>query len=256
MGEINNSEKNDELISNNLSAGDSANSESENTRNNISPKSITVKPSFIDFGYLKPLISPKATLNLEGGPVTILSSNERIKVVPLEILEETGIIEVNVVGGEEGDLIWDSIEIRGSGVSVMVPVICNWDEGLANVKSDTLREPGEAAEIPSPVKQGSRVIVDETDKPGLGSVPEVSTSPISVSQSRDFIAPVCPICRRNLVYDSNTKSWLRCEKCKSNVVGSLAGLAAEEGSKGIEDLKKTAKDFWEVITGKKPWDIR
>jgi tRNA(Ile2) C34 agmatinyltransferase TiaS len=67
------------------------------------------------------------------------------------------------------------------------------------------------------------------------------------------MAPVCPICGRTLHYDGDTQSWLNCQKCKSNVAISLAALTIEEGTKGIKGFKKTAKDFWDVLTGKKPW---
>ena len=256
MGNESDPDNNYDLIKPDENPINSVNSEMNNACNDISPKSLTIEPTFIDFGHLKPHVSPKTRLKLDGGPATIRSTNDRITVMPAEIITESGIIEVSVSGGEEGDLLWDSIEILGANENIEVPLCCNWDEGLADVKTSLESEVVNDVEIPRITQEIPIKVMGDVEKSNVEQVPEIAVSIMSSSEERDFIAHVCPICKRNLIYDSNTASWLQCAKCKSNVVGSLASLAAEEGSKGIQDLKKTAKDFWEVLTGKKTLNIR
>ena len=222
---------------------------------------LSIEPDFIDLGCLKPGVTARTSLIIRGGPAKAFTNNAQIRVVPTEIGEETTEIEITVEGGEEGDLIWDSIQIDGIGGKLEVPIMGYWDKSLfespekpaVDYESGVAEKP-EISELENRVIQKGSAQYQENRT--FEYKPAMDTAKTYKPQDRIFTAPVCPICRRNLHYDSNTKSWPICEKCKSNVAVSLTTLASEEGMKGLQDFKKTAKDFWDVLSGKKTWDTK
>jgi uncharacterized protein YegL/ribosomal protein L37AE/L43A len=219
---------------------------------------LSVQPDFINFGCLKPGSSAKKLLKVQGGPAKAITNNAQIRVVPTEIGEETTEIEITVADGEEGDLIWHSIQINGIGGKLEVPIIGYWDKSLSELAEKPVIDPEsgieETSEIVEPEKGTTKKGADRNqEKRGFEYSPITNAPKTYQPQERIYKAPVCPICRRNLHYDSNIRSWTNCEKCKSNVAVSLATRATEEGTKGLQDFKKTAKDFWDVLTGKQSW---
>ena len=214
---------------------------------------LSTEPDFINFGCLKPGLSAKKILVIQGGPAEVKANNEQIRIVPSQINEEITEIEIIVQGGEEGDLIWDSIQIDGINGKLEVPIMGYWEKSLSQSVVKTAIEPESYIEK-TPERDSSKETLGQQAGNRLFEYPTNTNTPVTHQQEkRTFKASVCPICKRNLHYDSKTKSWINCEKCKSNVAVSLATLVTEEGTKGIQDLKKTTKDFWDVITGKKPW---
>jgi hypothetical protein len=87
---------------------------------------LSIEPDFIDFGCLKPGLSARKLLRVQGGPARVIINSGHVKIVPSEVGNEIAELEITAVGGEEGDLIWDSIQIEGIGGKMEVPVTGYW----------------------------------------------------------------------------------------------------------------------------------
>ena len=187
---------------------------------------ISARPPIIDFGCLQPGTSSCITIRIEGGPAKATINNERIQVTPSEIGEEPTDIEVTINAGSTCDLIWDTLHIHGDKVELEIPIIGWWDE-----KFEML-----APEESLPARRKKRKLSSPVPKPPPPIVPEVpdKTQESSKPQKGDrtYVAKSCPLCGRNLHYDSNEKAWLKCENCKGlHTIGSmLSRIGREIGS--------------------------
>ena len=224
---------------------------------------IAARPAMIDLGCLSPGSNPRAKIMIEGGPARATTDNQRIALEPSEIGEEPTEIEITITDGSDGELIWETLHIRGDNGELEIPVICMWDEALSrSFRQSTRRsprrraaEPADPEEFTAAPEESTAEDMDDTEIPH--SVPP--TDPLAANTGkRTYIAPSCPRCRRNLHYDSDNRTWLACGKCRGprRLISPIEGVATETMTGIQKDGKKIMRDLWEVLIGKQDWNLK
>ena len=224
---------------------------------------LTATPSIIDLGCLLPGTGPCTKVRIEGGPARATTDSQRIVVTPSEIGEEPTEIEVTITDGSDGELIWDTLHIRGDSGELDVPVICMWDEALSrsfkqSSRRATRRKVAQPAE-PEEQMGATDVYPDEDMDKTEPAELVLPTEPLAGDQiERTYTGRSCPHCRKNLRYDSDSRAWLTCSKCTgARRLISVPERVVSETRMGIKnDGKKILRDLWEVITGRQDWNLR
>jgi hypothetical protein len=152
--------------------------ESEIKYDNHSP--LKVEPGNIYFGSLKPNTGKNAVLKVTGGPGDVLVYNDRFKVTPSSFGKEDTEIQVALIAGSAGELIWDNIVFRGQSTEITVLVTALW-EGFA----------------------------PETDIIKPEPFPPIGGTQIPTSE-RPWKGRRCLHCNKNIAYDTNVHEWKQC----------------------------------------------
>ena len=202
-------------------------------KNNIS---LSAEPATIYFGCLKPGIDSYVKLTIRGGPAKLIVNNERIQVEPLTIESETGEIEVTIRGSSSGNLIWDTLHLQSDKEKLEIPIIGWWDEKFEILSSQGTFRPDDTTPEKPPVEPPEPppppVVIEEPNKKPQSEKKQQSDRPI--------FGKSCPLCGRNLHYDSEQKIWLKCKHCT-----------------GINVIPSVFTGIWEAIAGgqKKPLTV-
>ena len=219
-------------------------------------------PDIIDLGCLEPGISPRATIRIEGGPATATTDNKRIVVTPSEIGEQPTEVEITVMGGLDGELIWDTLHIKGDRGELEIPVICMWGEALARSFRESART-RDRRNVKQPVEREEQV--DATKRYDVESRNETEPAayaasagtPTTVIGARTYVAQSCPYCGKNSRYDSDNKTWMKCEACAGvRKLISVPRRATAVTRLGIKYATQDLKEIWDVLTGKQDWTVR
>lgn len=226
----------------------------------VQGRQLSVNPSIIDYGCLQPGVGARVIIRIEGGPAKVTANTERIQVTPSEVGEETTDIEVIINDGPAGDLIWDTLHVQGDKGELDIPVICWWDETLSQRPMPT----ADAKETVKPAvseQQKDQALSDDVPvKREVESANSlvVERTVVAGASGRTYIAKSCPYCGRNLRYNSDNGTWLKCDKCKgARIIISVPQRAISETRLGIKtDGKKVLRDLWEVIIGKQDWNLK
>ena len=149
--------------------------ESEITDNRHSQ--FKVEPGNIYFGSLKPNNGKNAVLKVTGGPGDVLVYNDRFKVTPSSFGKEDTEIQVSLIAGSAGELIWDNIVFRGPSSEITVLVTALW-EGFAPEL------------VPEPFTPISGTQISTSERPWKGRK--------------------CSQCDKNFAYDTNVHEWEHC----------------------------------------------
>ena len=148
---------------------------------------LVVDPESINLGCLEPGEGATSSIKITGGPVIAIVGNDRIKVDPVKIEQEQGIMRIEVQAGVEGDLLWDEIILQRGSEEKRVVVTAWWEYATSE-------------------------IVVESDQP---PVPQGIYTSRESDTKRLYEGRVCLFCGRNRRYDSESRTWLKCEYCKS-----------------------------------------
>lgn len=194
---------------------------------------LKAEPERIDFGCLEPGEEASTILKVTGGPSKVVASNDQLKVTPLSIDSENNELQVMLLGGSAGELIWDNIVLQGEKDELEVLVTARWEEHPLQISSSL----------------GDKV----TTFPSGGG--EVTTpSPSALPPVRTFKGRKCWVCGRNIRYDSKTGIWLEHKNCKGiRAIGPFIMRSYREVYEGRKDLVSYLKELWNIIIGKEKW---
>jgi len=223
----------------------------------------SVDRSVIDFGCLHPGAGAKAIIKVTGGPARVATNHERIHIALSEVGEEATEIEVAISGGSEGELIWDTLHIKGNEGEIDVTIVCWWDESLSQFLKEHILEADNknAEQPPGPEAQKDTGLDSDASgerEPELAGVSAVAESaPPGVSE-RTYVGQSCRYCGRNLHYDCDKRMWLECDRCRGwRKLISVPQAVILDTATGIKtEGKKVFKDFWDVLIGKQDWNLR
>ena len=204
-------------------------------------KTKKIEPESIDFGCLKPRNGANATLKLSGGPGQVIVHSDRLRVTPISFGSESTELQLTLLGGDMGELIWDDILLRGDAGELKVLVTGWWEEVIE--PSSLESEPVSVPE-PMPLKPLSEVAQKETQE----TEPRIRGNG---TEERIFKGRACRWCGRNIRYDTNSHSWRRCHNCRgAGIVVSIILRMSKETYGGVKELRRAIVEIWEVLIGK------
>jgi len=87
-----------------------------------SKEGLTVTPQSIDFGSLTQGQGATAKLEVRGGPGSVTALSDYLKVSPGSFTSDSSDIEVRLLGGSEGELVWDDIVLKTDSQEIRVSV--------------------------------------------------------------------------------------------------------------------------------------
>jgi len=190
-------------------------------------KNILVQPENINYGCLKPGENATATLRVSGGSGKVVVNSDHLKVTPLSFSAENNELQVVLLAGSAGELIWDSITLQSETNEVKVPVTARWEEHLLQIST------GSEERLPqSSDKQSEARELDLT---------------------RTFKGKSCARCGKNFAYDINTGAWEQCSCTWYQKLVNMSSYRTKELRLGIKDLPSIFKETWQVLFGKEKW---
>lgn len=187
---------------------------------------LIVKPQSINFGSLSHGQGATVTLNVRGGPGNVAFSSDHFKVAPTRFTPEGGDIEITLLSGSSGELVWDDIVLQTDVQEIRVPVTARWG----------------VRELERPVDTAAEAAVIQRT--------EVKTH---LKDERTFKGRACSRCGRNFAYDTNTRAW---EQCSCNWYQMLVNIGTHlitELRAGIKYLPSAFRETWYVLLGKEKW---
>ena len=136
---------------------------------------------------------------------------------------ETNKLEITLMGGVFGELIWEEIILETDTQEIRVPITARWIKITA----------------PASISENSESLV-----------PKHKEGTQTSEEHRTFKGKSCSLCGRNFSYDSNNGTW---EQCKCN----WYQMAINIGKRIIIDLRSGAKEIpsyleetWRMVLGK------
>ena len=213
---------------------------------------LSVEPPSIDFGCRKPGDGANATLRVSGGPGQVIVHSDRLKVTPISFGSESTELQLTLLDGAVGELIWDDVLLRGGSGELKVLVTARWEEVIAHkpkLEPEAKPEPEAKAEpeaVPEPIPT----------KPLLGQkAKEIQQAKLEVGgneiEGRTFKGRACRWCGKNIRYDSDSRSWKRCKTCNgARIPISVILRISREFYLGMKEVGPGMVEIWEVLIGK------
>jgi len=205
---------------------------------------LVVKPQSIDFGSLSHGQGATVTLNIRGGPGNVAFSSDHFRVTPTSFTHDGSDVEITLLGGSSGELVWDEIVLQTDAQEIRVPVTARWE----------VRELERLVDTPAQIPVTTRREVREPDRP----IDTTTQAPIiqqtkaraHSKDQRTFKGRVCSRCGKNFAYDENAGAW---EQCSCNWYQMLVNMSTHlitELRLGIKYLPSALKETWYVLLGK------
>jgi len=212
--------------------------ESDESETNL----LVVKPQSIDFGSLSHGQGATVALNVRGGPGNVAFSSDHFRVTPTSFTHEGGDIEITLLSGSSGELIWDEIALQTNAQEIRVPITARWEirelERLVNsVTKIPVTDHWEAQELDRPVDTTAQASVIQRTK-------------AHSKDQRTFKGRACSRCGKNFAYDENAGAW---EQCSCNWYQMLINMATHLISElrlGIKYLPSAFRETWYILLGK------
>jgi len=207
---------------------------------------LSVEPPSIDFGCRKPGDGANATLRVSGGPGQVIVHSDRLKVTPISFGSESTELQLTLLDGSVGELIWDDVLLRGGSGELKVLVTARWEEVIARkpkLEPEAKPEP-KAAPEPIPIKPLPETKRKEIQQAKL----EVGRNEI---EKRTFKGRTCRWCGKNIRYDTDSQSWKPCKTCKgARIVASVILRISREAYLGAMEVGPSLREIWEILIGK------
>jgi len=181
------------------------------------------EPQSIDFGSLNPGKGSSVTINIHGGPGKVSVRNDQLKVSSSQWQEEENALEISLLAGASGELIWDEIILQTDTGEFRVPVTARWTE----LSTEATHE------------QNIETTVAPPEEVGRNS-----------EENRTFMGKSCSLCGRNFGYNIDTGSWERCKCTWYQMVGNMSSRTVRELRYGAKDIPHYLQELWSVILGK------
>lgn len=204
--------------------------------------SLSVEPQGISFGSLKPGDGANATLRVSDGPGQVIVHSDRLRVTPISFGSEGTELQLTLLGGSVGELIWDDILLQGDTAELKVLVTARWEEVI---------EPRHKLE-PEPLPVGEamppKTLSGEKEKERQKAKAGLSRNKIG---ERTFKGRACPWCGKNIRYDTNSHSWKPCETCKgARIPISVLLRISKEFYLGLKEVRSSMAEIWDTLLGK------
>ena len=187
---------------------------------------LDIEPQSIDFGSLNPGQGATVMLNVHGGPGKVSVRSDQLKVSPLQWQEKQSNLEVTLLGGSSGELIWDVVALQMNNQEFIVPVTARWIEHVC--------------ETP----------ISETLEAVTAQLPEVTRI---LKEERTFKGKSCSLCGRNFGYNIDSGSWEQCTCSWYQMVINMSSRIIKGLRYGVKDLPSYLRELWDVILGKEKW---
>jgi len=184
---------------------------------------LVVKPRSIDFGSLSHGQGAMVTLSVLGGPGNITFTSDHFKVTPTSFTPEGSDIEITLLCGSFGELIWDEIVLQTDAQEIRVPVTARWEVRELERPVDTAAE--------APVIQRAEAKARPKD-------------------NRTFKGRACSRCGKNFAYDIDSMSWEECTCNWFQVLVNMGTYHIKELRLGIKYLSSAFRETWYVLFSK------
>lgn len=219
------------------------------------PRSATlllVEPPSIDFGRLKPGDGANATLRVSGGPGQVIVHSDRLKVTPISFGSESTELQLTLLDGSVGELMWDDVLLRGGSGELKVLVTARWEEVIAHKPKlepeakPELEAKAEPETVPEPIP--TKPLLEQKVKEIQQAKLEVGGNEI---KGRTFKGKSCRWCGKNIRYDTDSQSWKPCETCKgARMAVSVILRISREAYLGATEVGPSLREIWEIVIGK------
>lgn len=199
--------------------------------------SFWVEPQCLDFGNLKSGHGANATLKVVGGPGQVMVHSDRLRVAPASFGSDRTEIQLTLLPGSAGELMWDDVQLQGNVGELKVLVTARWEELSAPMpEPQQVSVPELASAMPSEQEQKHK--------------PELVPIENEVDR-RTFKGKRCRWCGKNIHYDTDSRSWKPCKTCRG--AGILVGIItrlSREFYLGTKELRPALMEIWETLIGK------
>ena len=181
---------------------------------------LVIKPQSIYFGGVKQGSESSAKLIISGGSGKVSVNNDQLRANPVTFGNEETEIQVTLLGGIEGELIWDYIVLQADAGEIKVPVIGYWEKGAIQISPPM--------DLPSP-------------------------TPDYISEARVTRGHACSFCSKNFAYDVNSHTWEQCNCNWNKKMIRVSLRVVKEFRIGIKAFPSYVKEMGNLITGKEKW---
>ena len=188
---------------------------------------LRTEPRSIDFGNLGPGEGGSVTLNVYGGPGKVSVRSDQLKVSPTQWQEGQNNLEITLLGGSSGELIWDELILQSDNQELTVPVTARWTARIV--------------ETP----------ITETIAPQIMSQPQKART--ASKEERTFKGKSCSLCGRNFGYNIDSGSWEQCTCSWYQKVRNISLHTYKELRYGAKDIPSYLQELWRVLLGKEKW---
>ena len=188
---------------------------------------LRTEPQSIDFGDLSPGEVASATINVYGGPGNVSVRSDQLKVSPQQWQEEQSSLEITLLGGSTGELIWDELILQSDNQELKVPVTARW-------MARTVETP-----------------TSGTIAPRVMSQPQEAR--VASKEERTFRGKSCSLCGRNFGYNIDSGSWEQCTCSWYQKVRNISLHTYKELRYGAKDIPSYLQELWRVLLGKEKW---
>jgi len=191
--------------------------------------SLSVEPQVISFGCLEPEHEANATLIVRGEPGQVILHSDRLRVTPISFGSESTELQLTLLGGSVGELIWADVLLRGGSGELKVLVTARWEEVITD-----------------------KLNLEPEVKPEPEAVPEpIPPKPLPEQKERPFKARACRWCGKNIRYDTNSGLWKECENCKgARKAISVTLRLTREIYLGARETGASLREIWDILVGK------
>lgn len=211
-----------------------------------SAPSLSVEPHGIDFGCLKPGEGANATLRVSGGPSQAIVHNDRLRITPSKFGSENIEVQLTLLGGSAGELIWDDIVLQGDNGELKVLVTARW--GIATGYEREVKPVTEPEPVPMREPMPPKPLSGRKEKEIQETEPGVSESEI---EKRTFRGRTCRWCGKNIHYDSDSQSWKPCKTCRGAHIPIFVLLRiSKEFHLGLKEVHASMAEIWDTLLGK------
>jgi hypothetical protein len=184
------------------------------------------EPQSFNFGIIIPGQEAKATLKVLGGSGSVNFSSDHFKVAPTSFNVEGSNIEITLLGGSSGELIWDDIILKTDAQEVRIPVTARWGVRELEKPVNTVTEPP---------------VIQEAE-------PKVHPK-----EERTYKGRACLRCGKNFAYDIDSMSWEECTCNWFQITRNLSTRVYKDLRLGVKEFPSWVQEIWRIITGKEKW---
>jgi|GEM_PF-4122051 len=189
-------------------------------------KILKLEPTSIDFGNLSSGMGASAAINIKNCPSKISVHNDQLKASLITFANGDNTIEITLLPGTAGGLIWDELIIQKDSEEFRVPITARWIENTTEV---TPRQSIEAST--TSIKVPSQCFEEE----------------------RTFKGKSCPLCNRNFPYNVVSGSWERCTCSWYQKIWNIGSYSYKELRYGVKEIPSYIKELWRIILDKEKW---
>ena len=184
------------------------------------------EPQSIDFGSLGPGQGATVTLDVHGGPGKVSVNSDQLNVSLTSFEYGDNKLEIALLGGSSGELIWDEIILQTDTSEFRVPVTARWTEQTTEIS----------------LEQNIETIVAHPQETKRSS-----------KEERTFSGKSCSLCGRNFGYNIDSGSWERCTCTWYQMVVNMSSRIVRELRYGAKDIPSYLEELWRVLLGKEKW---